>query len=237
MGLHCDLGEIAAHSLTDWPTWVVSRDASASKKFSYCKIIFFWTPAGPTNKRQYPKVDKLMNNSASRLHRPPNKLNCAKSSRPILTWFWLRIQEVIMLVSYEQLSQWEHLFYKKLVLFNSNTWLVTWSYYQHQVSMAQWIRCIMGPASSYWYPSFKGSQWDRCWLPTSSALEATWPDREWEGGLHHRLTQSFPPSTSLHPLQWLSTSLQHSQRLQWLLQFPLPQPWKPLPWLVSQGIP
>ena len=34
MGLHCDLGEIAAHSLTDWPTWVVSRDASASKKIT-----------------------------------------------------------------------------------------------------------------------------------------------------------------------------------------------------------
>ena len=31
MGLHCDLGEIAAHSLTHSPTTVDSRDASASK--------------------------------------------------------------------------------------------------------------------------------------------------------------------------------------------------------------
>ena len=35
MGLHCDLGEIAADSLTHSPTTVDSRDASASKNTSF----------------------------------------------------------------------------------------------------------------------------------------------------------------------------------------------------------
>ena len=39
MGLHCDLGEIAAHSLTHSPTTVDSRDASASKKQNTCPTV------------------------------------------------------------------------------------------------------------------------------------------------------------------------------------------------------